>query len=235
MNYPYPLPLPLPSLPLPLPLPLPLTLTRRVRRGCCAARRRRVRKAALCIAPPRALAPRWVRDASTAPSEDANTASQDGSSARAAAAEAPLSPCEPRHEAGVSHETRQPGSAFHIAPVEPHVTPSLPSLTLTQLALMRHYADADELLPLSVRPCHSACDLFLSTPSRRPRPRPKDKPYKQGLEVLEHIAAHTAAARAKMVRQAPLAAEGAEGEGRGARARGACVGGEAPNPSPSPA
>ena len=160
-----------------------------------------------------------MRDANTAPSEDANTA-------RTTAAEAPLSPCEPRHEAGVSHETRQPGSAFHIAPVEPHVTPSLPSLTLTQLALMRHYADADELLPLSVRPCHSACDLFLSTPSRRPRPRPKDKPYKQGLEVLEHIAAHTAAARAKMVHAKPPPGGGGcgGGEQRGARERGACVG-----------
>ena len=112
---------------------------------------------------------------------------------------------------------------------------------------MRHYADADELLPLSVRPCHSACDLFLSTPSKRPRPRPKDRPYKQGLEVLEHIATHTAAARARMVHaKPPLAAEGAEGESRGERASAAPASerearpkpnrnrNRKPNPNPSP-
>ena len=108
---------------------------------------------------------------------------------------------------------------------------------------MRHYADADELLPLSVRPCHSACDLFISTPSKRPRPRLKDRPYKQGLEVLEHIATHTAAARAKMVHaKPPLAAEGAEGESRGERASAAPASerearpkpNRNPNPNPNP-
>ena len=43
----------------------------------------------LCIAPPRALTPRWLRDANTAPSEDATTARTT------AVAEAPLSPCLP--------------------------------------------------------------------------------------------------------------------------------------------
>ena len=128
---------------------------------------------------------------------------------------------EPHDEAGVSFETRQPGSAYNVPPVSLHVTPSLPSLTLTQLALMRHYSDADVLLPLAVcprplacmhgalhgrwstawctaialhgaftscmrvqvRPCHSACDLFIATPSKRPKPRHKDKPSKQGLEA----------------------------------------------------
>ena len=92
-------------------------------------------KPRLCLAPSRTVTPRWARDADAAPT-----------------GEAPLHPPrEPHHEAGLSFETRQPGSAYNISPVLPLVTPSLPSITLTQLALMRHYSDADALLPLAVR------------------------------------------------------------------------------------
>ena len=47
-------------------------------------------------------------------------------------------------------------------------------LEAVRASLMRHYADADALLPMAVRGCYSACDLFVAKPSTRPKPKKKD-------------------------------------------------------------
>ena len=82
--------------------------------------------------------------------------------------------------AGMRSERRERGSAFLVAPVRP------PSKELVQQVIMRHYADADEMLPVAVRGAYSACDLFAANPGKRPKPK-KESEKAMGLDVLEHI------------------------------------------------